>query len=198
MSKRKKVERTAISLDSMCGSPRDGSDVEPCAEEEPLKPFTLVKAPGINKGKLVSADENKDSRTCQGCIYRFAPPVLGKQKTGIDDVYAIYAQNRYIDEDHLADLISQAFEEKVLLPGLLNGSSANTSPWLPSSIKHHLKHHQHDAEYAVINDIRDCKVLEDGLKKYISDQDPSDMPDVVAISSLLSVKKLKLSLYQKM
>jgi hypothetical protein len=194
--KRQAVERTTITL-SENGGPHVIHDFYSTDEaQEPEKPGVLIVAPigGQPQNQFVPPPQ-VSTRTCQGCKYRFGPPIIGKAKDAMSEVYAIYLENRNMDEEHLADLVSAAFEERVVLPALENGSDVD--PWLPEDVIGHF-HHQYDPYMTTLRDIRDTERIERRVTRQIFQAGEDEAPDAGCVTSFVALKKLKRSLIDKL
>lgn len=194
--KRQAVERTTITLGEN-GGPHVIHDFFSTDEgQEPEKPGVLIVAPigGVPQNQLPPTPQ-ASTRTCQGCKYRFGPPIIGKAKDAMSEVYAIYLENRSMDEDHLAELVSAAFEERVVLPALDGGDEID--PWLPADVIAHF-HHNYDPYLTTLRDIRDTERIERRITRHIFQAGEDEAPDSGFVSSFVALKKLKRALIDKL
>ncbi len=121
---------------------------------------------------------------------------MSRPKHVMDHVFEVYQQNKTIDHQHLAELVSKAYEEYVL------PSDITPAPplWLPSAVLHHLKYHQVDKEFSAICDLRDTEALEKRMTDSLltSNDDETGALDPSSIAAFCKLKSLKRLLLDKL
>ena len=128
---------------------------------------------------------------CQGCELEFGPRSVGMLKK----VWSTFEQNRELPIERLSKLISDAFEQLIVVPSIESGGEIIDS-WNPRSVEIHLSYHMVDERLMTLTSLKTLRSLESSLKDRIHRKDGEI--DHRAVMSLLNCQKQSLSLLHKL
>lgn len=132
-----------------------------------------------------------DNQVCQGCELDFGQRSVGPLK----QIWTKFEENRELPIGKLAELISDCFEQLVVIPSIESGGEIISS-WSASSVETHLTSHMIDDRLISITSLKTLRALENSLKDRIHRQDGEI--DHRAVASLLNCQKQSLALLHKL